>query len=241
VTAVHRSGRVSSERIYPDESIVRLCAQTESRNAVLFSTIGRPDFRARWRKSINDLSYTLEGNSVWKTGTLQYLDRIARDHPSASVAIHVYNPMNILVHLHMATRDSESGYLPAMSVVVDDGDSTVRVLLGRLSWSGIRPPSPELIVRQVFGDPSVFLITQTVHTHWEYEEEVCRHFGLSYGLLEVLHRPGAPPEFRQFILDDGIGRWVPVAKPDESFGAFVAQSGEYFRDLGEWLACYTNL
>jgi hypothetical protein len=241
VTSIHRHGRIASERIYPNDDVIRLCTQTGSRNAILFSTIVRPEFRARWQKALDDLGYTLEGNSIWKSGTLQYLNEVARSHPTASVAVHVYNPMNLLLHLCLVTRDSEPRYLPELNVVVDDGSNQVRFLFGRLAWNGVRPPDPELIVRDVFGDPSMFILSQTMHMQWQHEEEVARHYGLSYYLLEVALRANAQPVFREFSIGDDVYTWSRVDAPDDSFARFLAHCGDDFKKLAQWLSRYTNL
>jgi len=208
VKAVHRRGKFSSRAVYPDDVLIRLCAGVESRNAVMFSTFLRPAFLLRWNKTLDDLTYTLEGNRAWKQGALHYLAEIAKSYPDGSVSIRIYNPMNFLVHLHQAVKKCEPAYLPAMQIMIVDGESKeLRCLIGRLSWDGTTPNSPVEVVRQVFGGSDDFFLSQQLHTAWEYEETLCRLHGVSYRLIEVVERVDKPPEFREltFIPEAATG------------------------------------
>jgi hypothetical protein len=149
--------------------------------------------------------------------------------------------MNLLLHLYLATRDLEPRYLPELNIVIDGCGEEVRFLFGRLSWNGRKPPHPEVIVQDVFGDAIAFLVSQSMYTHWEHEEEVARHYGLSYNLLEVVQHDDTSPEFREFSLDEDDGTWSVVDRPDNSLDRFMTQEVEHFRELAEWLSRYTNL
>jgi hypothetical protein len=241
VQGVYRHGKLSSEAIYPDDAVVRLCTQIESRNAILFSTLVRPEFRARWVKALDDLSYTLEGNSIWKKGTNYYLSEIAREHFTSSIAIHIYNPLNILVHMHLAAKTSNMNYLPIMSVVVIVSSTEVRIVTGQLSWNGRRPPQPAAVVRQVYGDEVNFLLAQAIHTTWKYEEELCRLYGFSYRLFEYIARHNVAPEVRELVVEDGGCWWRPACEPDDSFVRFLDQSESHLSKLADWFAKHSNL
>lgn len=240
VASIRRFGRLAFERIYPDSALMRLCTKVESRNAIAFSATGCPDFKAHWATILDGLDYTLLGNRSWRLGVSHYLQDVASASPTATVTINVYNPMNTVVHLHQFAKTEDMNYLPVMTVKVDTGTS-VRTLFGWLCWDGTSPPSPTTTIDEVFGGTTEFLLSQTIHCAWEYEEQVCRRYGLSYRLFEVVDSGNPEPDCRELVSNETACTWGGANRPDLSFIRFLVEVRPHCRVLAEYLSTFSNL
>jgi hypothetical protein len=145
--------------------------------------------------------------------------------------------MNFFRHLCEAIRENDLRYFPSMRIlVVDANASEIRCLIGEMCWDGTIPRAPEEVISEAFGSLPEFIISQTIHTAWEYEGEVCRLYGLSYRLTEVIERAGNSREFQELVVGAESCEWVPVDGVDDSFDDFLVSSAEHFEALSRWFA-----
>lgn len=229
VTSVHRRGKLRSQTAYSDDFLIHLCS-VESRNAVLYRRLIRPEFSLGWTNTLDNVAYTLQGNPVWQQGTLYYLADIAQRFPRCSVSIECYNPMNFLMYLYDAIRKDDSRYFPSIRILVIN-DKEMRLLLGKLCWNGTRARPPEEVINRAFGSFDEFFLSQPTQTAWEYENTVCELYGLSYRLTEVIGQTNDPIDLRELVVGDEGCQWVTVDRVDDSFHDFLASSSDHFEAL----------
>lgn len=232
IARIARHGVFASETIYPEPMLTALATAVEGGNAVVFSAVTRPAFEAQWRMLLEGLRRTLLGNVVWSEAVPAYLQEIAKTLPSATVSIHVYNPMNCLMHLNMGATLSDQRYFPALQIAAEDpATSTLCLLRGGWKWNGVAPPPPEDIINRAFGDFDRFLLAMAMHCTWETDDEVCALHGLHYDLVEWRRKADEAPVIRTPRSEGAHVRWSPNIGQGKPLREFLSRNPQYLSRL----------
>ena len=226
INDIYRRGRLTSKVVIPDGALIDEIKGFSGSNSVQYHAITRPSFSNRWISTIKNSEYALLGNDYWRSGILWYFDKIAQERPESSIAIALYNPNNIISSLYMLIKRSDPAYLPALEIVVEDGDHT-QVLTGFIEWDGKTfPQDPAKIIKQVFGDISRFSQLWAVGQVWEYDSEVLALHGLSYTL--VIHESQPNEQEAVFRLMRLFDTWSLERTEEDKSGNFLDYTRENF-------------
>lgn len=163
-----------------DEEILRLVSGIEGQSDVRFYRTSSPRIELGWQSLRTESARCFLGNPAWQDGFQWFCEWIETDWKEATVAVAVYNPMNLLVSLHKLCVHGDTGYLPMLELIaVEEDQQRCRFLFGAIQWDGRTCPAS---VDETFGDVEEFLFQTAMGVAWESDADIMQRHGLSYGL-----------------------------------------------------------
>jgi hypothetical protein len=232
VAVAHRAGRYAdNRRILSDEQFIKLATKEEGGAAYFVTRTASPRYAPSWRKLKESSKKVLLGDDRWAIIVPKLLSEIARQRPTATVSVRIYNPANIVFGLAKLFRYGDVGYLPSLQIIVADESESV-VYMGMLLWNGPVPPlSAEQWLIEVFGSQLQYMTMQHLRQTYQREEQARRQLGLSSVILEVRHAGGKGEEIVGIGLYEGrLTRSAPVspaALQHTSMAAFSETNREF--------------
>lgn len=232
-SVAHRSGRYSANHgLLSDQDLLVEAVRQEGGAAYYLTRTASPKYRPGWMTLKQSLPQVLLGDDHWTDIVPRILAEIAKDRPAATVSVHIYNPTRIVLSLVKLFRSGDTRYLPALQVVVEDGED-VFVYRGELAWDGeaVRMFGEEWL-RTAFGSVEEFFLKQ--HFGVVHEDEVAARelLGLTSFVVEV-RRVGKQDQ-RLSVLESRKGRLIrnsPPELPPRSMIEFAAENTAFGHSL----------
>lgn len=239
VSVAHRAGRYSTNSLLlSDVQLIAEAQKTEGGANYYLVRTASPRYGPSWDKFKNDASLVLLGNKAWLKIFFDILSKIEKMKKLATVSVHLYNPMNIVVSLAKLCSKGDSRYIPCFQLITAFEDEVV-LYVGVLAWNGrhISMTGREWI-KKVYGSVEKYMLMQHFGEQFAKEDIACGKLGLSYIVFEV-RRPGSKTE--EITVLSLIGgkytRTVHSAFRQQNVADFCSQNESFcislVRDLGE--------
>jgi hypothetical protein len=232
VISTARYGRFkTSAALKSDEDLCREVAGHEGDNAVIFQTICSPQYKPSWESVRSKSEYCLKGNPTWKKGLELFMKESETDE-TASLSIHVYNPLDFMMSLYCLVGSGDTGYLPTMQIVREDRNGQkLSLLLGYLAWDGKTcPNSPERVIKSIFGGVWEYFVCRNFGDTWQQEPRLLKTHGFRYAFCEFTFQSGKVIAQQEWLLKNGRAERRPLGEdgPDSVF-RFVNANTPYIQ------------
>jgi hypothetical protein len=195
----------------------------------------------QWKEVRKSADYCLLGNDVWKRGFEWFCDWIEVEHPTASIAFAIYNPLNLPIAFFKFLARNDPRYFPTLEIiVVDSTRESLSGLFGRVEWDGTTKPTT---LHDVFspglGGLEAFFFAAHVGDNWHFDSELMQRHGLYYALaiaeqdskgfratpIEIVdHEPSLRSREK-----DSFGK---------TLGDFIEDNRDYMHELVSWIDTY---
>eukprot|EP01037_Dinobryon_pediforme_P027421 gene27421-30306_t len=144
-----------------------------------------PKFAPNWLDFKKAVSHTLSGNFVWDSVFQKIASEIESQKSKGTVSVHVYNPANAVFSLAKLYKDGKEEYLPALQMVISDGDRN-ELYLGTIIWDGsVYQKTAEDWIRSAYGSLDNYMINNHFHNTFEYEDKALAKLGLTPDLSDI--------------------------------------------------------
>lgn len=179
----------------------------------------------------------LLGDEHWRKTFREILSEIERERPTSTVSVYIYNPARIVYGLGKLFAFGDPSYLPALQIVVADGDETV-IYWGALAWNGraVGITVEEWLVL-AYGSVTDFIVKNQYGLLHEQEEVARQMVELGSFVLEVRHA-GQENERASLLTVEGgrLSRGSPDSVSGASIAAYVSKNIVFGQSLVTKLA-----
>lgn len=181
VNAVHRFGMVLSNVAADDKELIDRLKGYEGENVAVFSRTSKPEFALDWENTVSEAQNSLEGNIEWTEGFNWFCSMVNAKFFNSSVAIQIYNPLNLPITLFKLATAQDLSYIPSMELVVlsDTGDQLL-LLRGVVIWDGSTYPEFNSVFSCFNDGLWGFIVENSMNAAWIKDAKLMKAHGLQY-------------------------------------------------------------
>ncbi|MDI5964964.1 endonuclease NucS domain-containing protein [Streptantibioticus silvisoli] len=227
------TGAFGNTDAFEEQDLFRfLTGDDRGDSQILYTGSASPAVVSRWQGFRREARQSLAGNEEWDSLVGGWLDEAGGKVGDGDVALHIYNPCDLLQAIIHGWPDQVEKFLPMVmgAAVPDEGPQSL--MRGALCWNGLGMSLSEA-VRLVYRDPLYLMSRMYGGTVWECDRELLDLLGLHYVLLEKIAsgpgRTSAVDEHRIWMQDEeGVRVYSSAADPYEYAQAYtdIAADGE---------------
>ncbi len=234
-----RSGRFSSQLIWPDDQLLMAALAVGDKYTTLFVSQVSTSNPTACARLLENVSYSLQGAKGWQKQVPKLLNQLISDPDVDSVSIQLYSPCDLLFGLS-ALASGRTDALPALEIIAESASSGIRHYSGALVWDGVtKLDAAEAIERVVPRGAFWYLMSRHAGAQWEDESRYCQLHGLRYALYEAEYAddPRDAKFWRLRIKAASVVRAEvsPSQVAAESAVSFAAANEEYLDHLADEL------
>ncbi|WP_433420791.1 endonuclease NucS domain-containing protein [Microtetraspora malaysiensis] len=182
------SGAYTPSELLEEQDILRALKGQDGGAQVLFDGSANTKIASRWAAFREAALNSLAGNTDWTMLVGEWLDKVADLPQPYDVALHVYNPCDLLSTIVFGAPGNLAEHEPMVlgfAVSHTEGVEQFRIQ-GQLQWGGARTPNLEQCVMSVYRDPIIWGIARNQGVVWQHDQALLDLLGLRYVIYEIV-------------------------------------------------------